>query len=242
MTVRAHKDAPLRKLTTGLLRTYKLINERYYTAKKERQAKANGERRDADYQVTVGDLLGQHYKVVESMGKGSFGQVVSAEDTRDKRKVAVKVIKNREAFRRQAKTEIKLLEMLNRRDPDDQWCLGESRHVQRTEAWMVDGSKGPYAVQRVHITVSHRVFAPTRAPRGETVRNMMMSPFRVPPNASFSTPLPALSPAPHRHRDVSRNSLPIRSTFPPPLPHHPPPSRSPFPGVLRAQRPRVPRL
>lgn len=149
-TVRVHRDAPLRKLTTGLLRSYKTINEKYYAAKKERQAKAtantasshnNGgtanstgtsnpnssnnqnERRDADYVVTVGDVLGGYYRVIESMGKGSFGQVVSAEDDRDKKKVAVKVIKNREAFRRQAKTEIRLLELLNRRDPEDQWCI-----------------------------------------------------------------------------------------------------------------------
>jgi serine/threonine protein kinase len=150
--VRASRDAPMRKLTTGLLRTYKAINEKYYTAKKERQAKQSSgggaggadSRRDADYQVTVGDVLGSHYRVVESMGKGSFGQVVSAEDMRtggagtERRKVAVKVIKNRDAFRRQAKTEIKLLEMLNSRDPDDQWCIGAWR-----TARTAGGAKAP---------------------------------------------------------------------------------------------------
>ena len=54
--------------------------------------------------------------------------MVSAEDIREGptfgRKVAVKVIKAREAFRKQAKTEIKLLEMLNTKDPEDQWCIG----------------------------------------------------------------------------------------------------------------------
>jgi hypothetical protein len=122
--VRDTKDSPIRKVTTGLLRTYKLINERYYVAKRE--LKASQERREVDYQVTAGQMLG-NYKVIESMGKGSFGQVVSAEDMRDPgsgRKVAVKVIKNREAFRRQAKTEIKLLDMLNKKDEDDQWCIG----------------------------------------------------------------------------------------------------------------------
>jgi hypothetical protein len=124
--VRDQRNAPVRKLTTGLLGTYKLINARYYQAKKERQTKAaGGPAANVDYVVTVGTMLGDHYRVVEAMGKGSFGQVVSAEDTRTHVKVAVKVIKNREAFRRQARTEIRLLEVLNRKDPDDQWCIGE---------------------------------------------------------------------------------------------------------------------
>jgi hypothetical protein len=117
---RDQRDAPLRKLTTGLLGTYKLINQRYYEAKKQRQARSKAE----EYQVTPGDVLGGHYKVDESLGKGSFGQVVSATDTRNGAKVAVKVIKNKDAFRRQARTEIRLLELLNKKDPDDQWCIG----------------------------------------------------------------------------------------------------------------------
>jgi hypothetical protein len=117
---RDQRDAPLRKLTTGLLGTYKLINQRYYEAKKARQARSRSE----EYQVTPGDVLGGHYKVDESLGKGSFGQVVSATDQRNGAKVAVKVIKNKDAFRRQARTEIRLLELLNKKDPDDQWCIG----------------------------------------------------------------------------------------------------------------------
>lgn len=116
----AATGAPLRKLTTGLLVTYRKINERYYQARKERQ---RNEKKEADYQVSVGDVLGGKYRVKSSMGKGSFGQVVSAEEISTGTKVAVKVIKNREAFRRQAKTEIKLLELLNARDPYDQWCV-----------------------------------------------------------------------------------------------------------------------
>jgi len=121
---RDQKDGPLRKLTTGLLSTYKLINHRYYEMKK---LKAKAGTTKEDYQVTVGDVLGGHYKVEESMGKGSFGQVVSAVDTRSGAKVAVKVIKNKDAFRRQARTEIRLLELLNKKDPDDQWCIGSWR-------------------------------------------------------------------------------------------------------------------
>ena len=58
-----------------------------------------------------------------SFPQGSFGQVVSATDMKTGNKVAVKVIKNKEAFRRQARTEIRLLKMLNEKDPGDQWCI-----------------------------------------------------------------------------------------------------------------------
>jgi hypothetical protein len=129
-----HRDGPLRKLSVNLLVTYKLINQRYYEAKKAKQAAAaaaakssSGAPRAEDYTVTAGDVLGVHYRVEESMGKGSFGQVVSATDTRSGERVAVKVIKNKDAFRRQARTEVRLLEMLNARDPADEWCIGEHK-------------------------------------------------------------------------------------------------------------------
>lgn len=76
-----------------------------------------------------GQIIHGRYKVQKSLGRGSFGQVVSAIDTQQtnpdgtERKVAIKVVKSKEAFRRQAKTEIKLLELLNKMDPDDQWCI-----------------------------------------------------------------------------------------------------------------------
>lgn len=127
---RDSKEAPLRKLTTQLLATYKLINHRYYEAKKVKAAAAAavaaaaGAKPVEDYVVSVGELLGGHYRVEESMGKGSFGQVVAAVDVRTNVRVAVKVIKNKEAFRRQARTEVKLLELLNKKDPEDAWCIG----------------------------------------------------------------------------------------------------------------------
>lgn len=133
-SVRPAHQAPLRKLTTSLLTTYKLINTKYYAAKKERAARvaaagARTESANADYQVVANDRLGANgrYRVIESLGKGSFGQVVSAEDMQEHCIVAVKVIKARDAFRRQAKSETKLLEKLNKQDTEDQWCIGEAR-------------------------------------------------------------------------------------------------------------------
>ena len=120
---RNNKNAPVRKLTTGLLATYKNINTKYYEQKKSRLARQAG--KPEEYQVVVGDVLGTHYRVEESLGKGSFGQVVAAVDSRTDVKYAVKVIKNKEAFRRQARTEVRLLELLNRKDPEDHFHIGE---------------------------------------------------------------------------------------------------------------------
>ena len=170
---RASQDAPMRKLTTGLLATYKAINFRYYEKKKARAAA--GGKADAgssDYVMVVGQVLGGRYRVLESIGKGSFGQVVAAEDTKEGphlgRKVAVKVIKAKEAFRKQAKMEIKLLEMLNQKDPEDQWCIG---------AW-----GGGRAAALTGLSLSHSsLLTPSRPPTS-------LPPARTTPQcASWST-------------------------------------------------------
>ena len=45
----------------------------------------------------------------QRIGKGSFGQVVRAFDTEKREEVAIKIIKSKKPFYRQAKTEIELL-------------------------------------------------------------------------------------------------------------------------------------
>eukprot|EP00467_Chlorarachnion_reptans_P001058 CAMPEP_0114493850 /NCGR_PEP_ID=MMETSP0109-20121206/4330_1 /TAXON_ID=29199 /ORGANISM="Chlorarachnion reptans, Strain CCCM449" /LENGTH=897 /DNA_ID=CAMNT_0001670831 /DNA_START=413 /DNA_END=3105 /DNA_ORIENTATION=- len=60
------------------------------------------------------------FRVEEMLGKGTFGQVVKAEDLSSKKKVAIKVIKNKPAYYNQAIIEIQILRTLNRRhDPDN---------------------------------------------------------------------------------------------------------------------------
>ena len=55
----------------------------------------------------------------------SFWQVVKAYDTEERSWVAIKIIKNKRAFYQQALIEKKLLEMLNNRDPDGKYYIGE---------------------------------------------------------------------------------------------------------------------
>lgn len=73
-----------------------------------------------DYIVTAGELFYGRYKIKERIGKGSFGQVVRAEDIETKREVAIKIIKSKKPFLLQAKTEIELLTHLWEKDPEDQ--------------------------------------------------------------------------------------------------------------------------
>jgi dual specificity tyrosine-phosphorylation-regulated kinase 1 len=80
-----------------------------------------------DYIVTPGEIFFGRYRMMERIGKGSFGQVVRAEDVETKRQVAIKIIKSKKPFLLQAKTEIELLTQLFEKDPKDQYNLGTSR-------------------------------------------------------------------------------------------------------------------
>jgi len=114
---------PLKKLSVNLMKTYKHINEVYYTKKKllaKQNALNNGfDDENHDYIVKSGEVWFDRYEIGLLLGKGSFGQVVEATDRSDNSKVAIKIIKNKAAFRSQARIEIKLLEEMNHIDLDD---------------------------------------------------------------------------------------------------------------------------
>jgi hypothetical protein len=130
---------PIVKLSVSLIDTYKNINRVYYEERDARRAaraaqkaqKGQGANNNGwdddnyDYIVTSGEMFYGRYVIKERIGKGSFGQVVRAIDSKTNRDVAIKIIKSKKPFLLQAKTEIELLTHLGERDPDDQNNVGK---------------------------------------------------------------------------------------------------------------------
>jgi dual specificity tyrosine-phosphorylation-regulated kinase 1 len=137
-------ERPLIKLSVSLLDTYKNINTAHYEDSDARRTARAKEKKSSqeqvqgaggtnnngwdddnfDYIVTQGEMFYDRYRIKERIGKGSFGQVVRAEDIESHREVAIKIIKSKKRFLMQAKTEIELLTHLWEKDPEDQHNIG----------------------------------------------------------------------------------------------------------------------
>ncbi|UXI19741.1 hypothetical protein NH340_JMT05684 [Sarcoptes scabiei] len=142
-------QAPIRKLSVDLIKTYKLINEVYYSKKKRRAQHVQTDQEDwsnrndggqqkkerklynegyddesNDYIIRPGEKFVDRYEIESLIGKGSFGQVVKAYDHTSQCHVGIKIIKNRKPFLNQAATEIKLLKLMNNYE-----CNGTSLYL-----------------------------------------------------------------------------------------------------------------
>ncbi|CAK9303937.1 unnamed protein product [Gordionus sp. m RMFG-2023] len=136
---RDHKLSPLYKLSVDLIKTYKYINGLYYAKKKKRTqhtlenlSKKNKIYNDGfddenhDYIVRHGEKWFNRYQIHSLIGKGSFGQVVKAYDFVEREYVAIKIIKNKKPFLNQAEIEVRLLELMNQVDDDNQNYFGKN--------------------------------------------------------------------------------------------------------------------
>ncbi|GIY52247.1 hypothetical protein CDAR_245811 [Caerostris darwini] len=138
--------APLRKLSVDLIKTYKHINEVYYAKKKRRAQQTQGDDTshkkekklyndgydddNHDYIIRTGEKFLDRYEIDSLIGKGSFGQVVKAYDHEEQCQVAIKIIKNKKPFLNQAQIEVKLLEMMNNHDSDNNFeLIGQDKIV-----------------------------------------------------------------------------------------------------------------
>ncbi|OMJ75264.1 hypothetical protein SteCoe_25620 [Stentor coeruleus] len=73
-----------------------------------------------DYKIVIADHIAFRYEIQSILGKGSFGQVCKCYDHKEKKQVAIKIIRNQKRFHRQGKVEIKVLLHMKNNDPDNQ--------------------------------------------------------------------------------------------------------------------------
>lgn len=81
---------------------------------KERHIEFDDE--NCDYILLKGEQIAYRYEIIDSLGRGSFGQVVKCFDHKMKKEVALKVIKNKKRFHIQGKVEVEILQKLNDTD------------------------------------------------------------------------------------------------------------------------------
>ena len=62
-----------------------------------------------DYNIIMGDHIGYRYEVIEFLGKGSFGTALKCIDHKEKKEVAVKIVKNKKKYYYQASVELRIL-------------------------------------------------------------------------------------------------------------------------------------
>lgn len=65
------------------------------------------------------DHIGYRFEVLEVIGKGSFGQVLKCLDHKNNELVAIKMIRNKKRFHHQALVELKILDVLKKKDKDN---------------------------------------------------------------------------------------------------------------------------
>mmetsp|Transcript_31893 Transcript_31893/g.49917 ORF Transcript_31893/g.49917 Transcript_31893/m.49917 type:complete len:547 (-) Transcript_31893:169-1809(-) len=76
-----------------------------------------------DYIIRAGEVWDDRYEIGGILGKGSFGQVVEAYDRVRRTTVAIKIVKSRPAFYNQARVELRILRLLQQKDPYDQFFI-----------------------------------------------------------------------------------------------------------------------
>lgn len=78
-----------------------------------------------DYLFKIGDHIAYRYEILGMLGKGNFGQVLLCLDHKRNENVAVKIVRNKKRFTRQAAVEIKVLKALNDNDLDGKNCVAK---------------------------------------------------------------------------------------------------------------------
>jgi len=105
------------KLTTyekGEILGYKLI---YFLGNRNRSANtAPFDDENGDYKAYVGNHISYRYEILDIFGKGSFGQALKCKDHKTGDVIALKIIRSKKQFYKQAQIEIKILKFIKEED------------------------------------------------------------------------------------------------------------------------------
>lgn len=72
-----------------------------------------------DYRLVTHDHIDYRYEILGELGKGSFGQVVKVKDHKNGNIMALKLVRNKKRFHKQAMIEVKVLDHIMKKVGDD---------------------------------------------------------------------------------------------------------------------------
>jgi len=94
----------------------KHYSSRRYSKTPEKESKKIKDDEEGHLIYQIGDIIQERFKIIKTVGEGTFGKVVKAVDMKKCKKVALKLIKNIEKYKKAAKFEILVLNKLNKWD------------------------------------------------------------------------------------------------------------------------------
>jgi len=82
------------------------------------------------------DHLNYRFKIIDKLGRGSFGQVIRAVDCKNGDTVAIKIIRNKKRFFQQALNEVRILEHIRKAvRAGTRAAAMVAQHIDRGQPW-----------------------------------------------------------------------------------------------------------
>ena len=97
------------------------LNSIFHTTFKNDSTRLVFDDEEGNYLLHDSDHLAYRYEILNKLGHGTFGQVIKCYDHKRKETVAIKMIKNKKRFHKQAICELKILQKLRHFDPENNY-------------------------------------------------------------------------------------------------------------------------